>query len=46
MVRNGHAVAYRKYSKLYVPDEDFAKEKKLGLWRGSFVKPEKWRKLN
>ena len=46
MVRNGHAVAYRKYSKLYVPDEDFAKEKKLGLWRGYFVKPEKWRKLN
>ena len=46
MVRNGYAVAYRKYSKLYIPDENFAKEKKLGLWRGSFVKPEKWRKLN
>ena len=27
MVRNGLAVAYRRYSKKYVPDEDFAKEK-------------------
>ena len=46
MVRNGHAIAYRKYSKKYVPDEDFAKEKKLGLWQGKFMNPEKWRKLN
>tara|TARA_B100001248_G_C27105476_1_gene328910 strand:+ start:97 stop:588 length:492 start_codon:yes stop_codon:yes gene_type:complete len=46
MVRNGHAVAYRRYSKEYVPDEDFAKENKLGLWQGKFLKPEKWRKLN
>tara|TARA_Y100001960_G_C14683915_1_gene832710 strand:+ start:359 stop:850 length:492 start_codon:yes stop_codon:yes gene_type:complete len=46
MVRNGYAVAYRKYSKLYILDENFAKEEKLGLWRGTFTKPEKWRKLN
>ena len=46
MVRNGHAVAYRRYSKEYIPDEDFAKENKLGLWQGKFLKPEKWRKLN
>ena len=46
MVRNGHAVAYRRYSKEYVPDEDFAKENKLGLWQGKFLIPEKWRKLN
>ena len=46
MVRNGHAVAYRRYSKEYVPDEDFAKENKLGLWQGEFLNPEKWRKLN
>ena len=46
MVRNGHAVAYRRYSKEYVPDEDFAKENRLGLWRGKFLNPEKWRKLN
>ena len=46
MVRNGYAVAYRRYSKLYILDENFAKEEKLGLWGGSFIKPEKWRKLN
>ena len=46
MVRNGFAIAYRKYSKKYVPDEDFAKENKLGLWRGKFINPEIWRKLN
>ena len=46
MVRNGHAVAYRRYSKEYIIDEEFAKENKLGLWRGKFVLPEKWRKLN
>ena len=46
MVRYGHAVAYKKYSKDYVRDEEFAKENKLGLWEGSFTMPEKWRKLN
>ena len=46
MVRNGYAIAYRRYSKKYVPDEEFAKEKKLGLWQGKFMSPEKWRKLN
>ena len=46
MVRNGHAVAYRRYSNVYVSDEDFAKKHKLGLWQGKFLIPEKWRKLN
>ncbi len=46
MVRNGYAVAYKKYSKLYILDENFAKEEKLGLWQGTFIKPETWRKLN
>ena len=46
MVRNGFAIAYRRYSKAYVPDEEFAKENKLGLWKGKFMEPEKWRKLN
>ena len=46
MVRNGFAIAYRRYSKKYVPDEVFAKENKLGLWQGKFMEPEKWRKLN
>ena len=46
MVRNGYAVAYKRYSKDYILDEKFAKTNKLGLWSGTFLKPEKWRKLN
>ena len=46
MVRNGYAIAYRRYSQKYVLDEDFAKENKSGLWQGKFMNPEKWRKLN
>ena len=46
MVRNGHAIAYKRYSKDYILDETFAKTNKLGLWSGTFLKPEKWRKLN
>ena len=46
MVRNGYAVAYRRYSKDYVEDESYAKKNKLGLWNGSFIQPEKWRKIN
>ena len=46
MVQNGHAVAYRRYSKIYMADEEFAKENKMGIWAGSFTRPEKWRKLN
>ena len=46
MVKNGHAVAYRRYSKDYVLDEKFAKTNKIGVWSGTFLKPEKWRKLN
>ena len=46
MVINGYAVAYRRYSKDYIKDENYAKKNKIGLWSGNFVHPEKWRKLN
>ena len=46
MVRNGHAIAYKRYSKDYILDEVYAKTNKLGLWSGTFLNPEKWRKLN
>ena len=46
LVSNGYAVAYRRYSKDYIQDENYAKKNKLGLWSGSFISPEKWRKLN
>ncbi len=46
MVRQGYAVAYRRYSKQYLIDEKYAKENKLGIWQGTFLRPENWRKLN
>ena len=46
MVRNGYAVAYKRYSKQYLNEENFAKDNKLGMWQGTFLRPEKWRKLN
>ena len=46
MVRNGYAVAYRKYSKKFIIQEDMAKNEKLGLWAGSFDMPWEWRKKN
>ena len=46
MVRNGYAIAYKKYSKKYVVDEVYAKENKLGLWNGTFMRPEKWRRIS
>ena len=45
MVKNGHAVAYKKYSKKYELQEQYAKENKLGIWEGSFIEPEKWRRI-
>ena len=44
MVRQGWALAYRKYSTEYVAEEADAKAKKLGLWRGQFVVPWDWRR--
>ena len=44
MVKNGHAVAYRRYDDTYIPAEDFARKNRVGLWSGQFVLPEKWRR--
>ena len=44
MVSNGYAVAYRKYSKKFVSQENLAKKEKLGLWSGTFEMPWEWRK--
>tara|TARA_B100001769_G_C22020029_1_gene548120 strand:- start:278 stop:772 length:495 start_codon:yes stop_codon:yes gene_type:complete len=44
MVRNGYAVAYKKYSKKYLNVELEAKKEKLGLWKGKFEMPWDWRK--
>lgn len=44
MVRQGWAVAYRKYSKDYVKTEAEAKKAKRGVWAGEFDMPWVWRR--
>lgn len=46
LVRNGWALAYRDYSRDFINDEEFAKNNKLGIWKGTFIHPKKWRKIN
>lgn len=43
LVRNGWALAFRRYSTAYVADEDYAREQRLGLWNGAFIAPWEWR---
>ena len=45
LVRNGYAFAYRKYSKKFIQDEEFARKNKLGLWSMKFDYPWEFRKL-
>ena len=45
-VKNGYAIAYRRYSKKYVLEEKHAERNKLGIWQGTFQNPEEWRKKN
>ena len=45
LVKNGYAIAYRRYSKKYINDEQHAVDNKLGIWQGTFMKPEKWRRI-
>ena len=45
IVNAGWAVAYRKYSPVYIPYEAQAKQKRSGLWQGSFYMPWDWKKL-
>jgi len=44
LVRNGYAFAYRKYSKKFIEDEEFAKANKLGMWAMTFQYPWNFRK--
>ena len=46
LVRSGHAFAYRKYSKKFIKDEDFARINKLGMWSMQFDYPWDFRKNN
>tara|TARA_R110000787_G_scaffold282559_1_gene394489 strand:+ start:4430 stop:5101 length:672 start_codon:yes stop_codon:yes gene_type:complete len=44
LVRQGFALAYRKYSADYVSAEEFAKAGKSGIFAGQFVPPWDWRR--
>ena len=39
LVLSGYAFAYRKYSKKFIKDEEFAKKNKLGMWAMTFQYP-------
>ena len=46
LVRSGYAFAYRKYSRKFIEDEEFAKANKLGMWAMSFQYPCDFRKAS
>ena len=46
LVRSGYAFAYRKYSKKFIKDEDYARLNKLGMWSMKFEYPWDFRRNN
>ena len=44
LVTQGWTLAYRRYSKQYVPQEETAQNTRRGVWAGHFVKPWQWRR--
>lgn len=44
MVQNGWAMAYVKYSRDYIAQEETARSKARNIWSGSFTLPWEWRK--
>ena len=46
LVRSGYGFAYRKYSKKFVKDEDYARVNKIGMWSMKFDYPWDYRKKN
>jgi endonuclease YncB( thermonuclease family) len=46
LVRSGYAFAYRKYSKKFIEDENYAKANKLGMWSMQFDYPWDFRRNN
>ena len=45
LVRRGYAFAYRRYSKKYILDEDYAKANQVGMWSMEFDYPWDYRKF-
>ena len=46
LVRSGYAFAYRKYSKKFIKEEEFAKKNRLGMWSMKFEFPWDFRKTS
>lgn len=46
LVKSYWALAYRGHTLDYVIDEQFSQENSLGIWKGTFIHPKKWRKIN
>ena len=46
LVRKGYAFAYRKYSKKFIEDENYARVNNLGMWSMKFEYPWDYRKKN
>ena len=46
LVRSGYAFAYRRYSKKFIIDENFAKNKQAGMWSMEFEYPWDFRRNN
>ena len=46
MVQEGWALAYVKYSSVYVGTEEDARTHQRGLWQGAFIAPWDWRHRN
>ena len=46
LVRKGYAFAYRKYSKKFIKDEDYARKNKFGMWSMKFEYPWDFRRNN
>ena len=46
LVRRGYAFAYKKYSKKFIKDEDYARTKKIGMWAMEFDYPWDYRRNN
>ena len=44
LVRSGYAFAYRKYSKKFIKDENYAKANQIGIWSMKFEYPWEYRK--
>ena len=44
LVSQGWALAYRRYSKRYIPQEEMARKGRRGIWAGRFTKPWQWRR--